>query len=342
MTRIVHPEFSLWCNGNLISQDQLADEFPSVYSFLKEWNDEQDFIQLKSSGSTGTPKSIRVSKVAMWHSAGTTISALKLSSSSRALLALSADYIAGKMMIVRAMRGGWKLELATPSTNVLAQVEGGFDFAALVPMQVETGLDELERIACIIIGGAPVGGALRQKLYDVKTQLFETYGMTETVSHIALKRIEPGNHFFTGVEGVRFSSSEKGELIIHADAWGHPELRTTDVVELKGDHQFKWLGRSDFVINSGGVKIHPETVERQIEEYNGIAGYLVGIPDDVLGEKCVFVSTDSRVEEGLVLDEIEVYKRPKMFFQIDHYPLTPTEKVSRPELREWVMDLLNQ
>lgn len=330
----IHPEFKLTHKNSAITREEVSVQFPEIAQFLKEWSNEHSYITLQTSGSTGVPKKVVIEKSVMWHSAGATLKALNLDRPLRALLALSASYIAGKMMLVRAMRGGWTLEIAAVSSNVLSEVEGEFSFAALVPMQVEAGLHHLLKYGVIIIGGAPVGVSLRKKLEQVDSAIYETYGMTETVSHIAIKKIESGGkNLFHALPGVHFSANENDCLVIHAPEWNQPNLVTTDVVEWVSPTTFRWLGRADFVINSGGVKIHPEEVETTIEQNLGIHGFLVGVPDETLGMKAVFV-VDEEPSIPLDFDFLSPYHRPKEVVVISTFPRTATDKIDRRALAD--------
>lgn len=331
-----HPKFQLVCNGVVPSDNYLIAHFPEVFDFLEAWNDSSDFIVQRTSGSTGVPKEIQVSKRVMWHSAGATISALRIPEGAKALLAMSAGYIAGKMMIVRAMRGGWTLDLQTPSTTILDAISSNYDFAALVPMQVLGRENGLKYIAKTILGGAPVSSELAEAIKSTSAEVYETYGMTETVSHIALKQISPqAQKAFTAVNGVTFSSKDS-KLVIHAKDWGWPELETTDVVELHSSTSFTWKGRADFVINSGGVKIHPEEVEPLLSELVGTQVYVTSEPDEKLGNRLVAVVEGEPVhtpsKEQLLNAGLTNFQVPKSWKTISSFPRTENGKIQRSRL----------
>ncbi|NVK27687.1 MAG: AMP-binding protein [Flavobacteriia bacterium] len=330
-----HSDFQLVRDGKPLERGEspVGDE---ALNFLSEWRSSSSTIQLQTSGSTGVPKAIEVDKSVMWHSASATISALGLKSSIDVLLALSPQYIAGKMMIVRALQGGWRLHVHDLSTGVLNEIQRDFDFAALVPLQVKGNAKLLNRICCTILGGAPVDGELLAELNAVRTRVFETYGMTETVSHIALKQLRPSvDSAFRSVSGVTFSSNSNSELVIHAPDWKQPELQTTDAVELLDDTSFVWKGRSDFVINSGGVKIHPERVEPILTRLSGKSVYLTSRSDPKFGSKVIAIvegdvpglSRDALLEEGL-----SIYEIPKEWRSVEAFPLTDSGKIKRLEL----------
>lgn len=337
----IHPSFRILDSKGESNEALLRAEFPEVFSFIESWTNSSETIQLKTSGSTGVPKVIEVEKSVMKHSALATLQALDLDRPLSALLALSAEYIAGKMMIVRAMVAGWKLYVVQPSSHVLTDWNGLVDFAALVPLQVQNGMAQLSKVKVVIIGGAPVSEGLRIQLSKQRTsQVYETYGMTETVSHIALKRLDGVDRpVFDALSGVHFSVDAENKLIIHAKEWGHSTLRTTDVVELLNDHQFIWLGRADFIINSGGIKINPERIEEEIERHLGMEIRIVGVPDDTLGNKLVAVVKASEYKE-ISFDFLTKYHQPKKLLQLSEFPQTPTQKLDRRALSQWASDQL--
>lgn len=336
MARDTHPEFRLTSNGKEISESQLREDFPDVFSFLEEWNKKSAVVELQTSGSTGVPKRFEVAKDVMWHSAGATIAALNLSTGLRALNPLSCAYVAGKMMVVRAMRGGWRLELTPPSTGVLSDLMDNFDFAAFVPMQVRGAAHNLNKIGCTILGGAPVDTDLEAELSGVKTKVYETFGMTETVSHIAIRQVAPrGNTHFEALPTVEFSKSNEGTLTIHAPAWGYEELKTNDVVELLGNENFKWLGRADFVINSGGIKLHPEVIEPKLRSVLHAEVYVTSESHKELGEQMIGVVLKGTVlpnDSKFLKRGLSKYEIPKAWKEVDEFPMTASGKISRKEL----------
>lgn len=332
----IHPSFELLHHGQPIDGEKLAITFPSVSEFLDRWDDASNTLEIHTSGSTGKPKAVLIDKWIMWHSAGTTIEALKIAYGAKALLALSPEYIAGKMMLVRAMRGGWKLHIEEPSSDVLERVNERFDFTALVPLQVRGREERLMHFDSIIIGGAPMSIDLEMRLSKLPVHVYATYGMTETVSHIALREIAPKySDSFKAVPGVEFTKGKEGQLIISAPAWKQDELETTDVVELLDSSTFKWKGRLDFVINSGGVKIHPEEIEPIIAQVIGQEAYIGGVTDPTLGSKVVGF-TEKEVGESdieILRDRLPKYALPKEWRVVDTFPRTANGKILRRKLR---------
>lgn len=336
MERKIHPDFVLTHHGVQRTEDELVSVFPEVASFLEDWRSSNDEIVLYTSGSTGSPKQLSVSKDVMWHSAGATIAALDLKEGIRALNPLSSAFIAGKMMIVRAMRGGWSLELRKPSASVLEEIDEVFDFAAFAPLQVMGRVEHLNKIGCTILGGAPVDESLISELSAVQNRVYETYGMTETVSHIALKRIRPvADPFFEALPSVLFSKSPSDTLVIHAEEWGHPNLTTNDIVDLMDENRFTWLGRADFVINSGGVKLHPEKIEPVLRAVLKDEVYVKGVEDSKWGQRLVAVLREGKaqpVKEALLAQGLSEFEIPKEWVYVEAFPYTPSGKIDRKRL----------
>ena len=235
-----------------------------IGDFLIDWYTDDEYILLKTSGSTGPPKTIRMKKSAMAHSAHATGEYFQLYEGKKALLCLSASNIAGKMMMVRAMLLGWKLDYVAPSKTPLSVLNKPYDFCAMVPMQVSGSISSLSSIKTLLIGGAPVSKALHSNLQDLNTRVFESYGMTETVSHIALKPLNESARqsvdgdfgLFTTTTGVDVAIDDRRCLVVQAKYISDEPIITNDLVELVGSDQFHWLGRLDHVINSGGMKLN--------------------------------------------------------------------------------------
>lgn len=343
MHLVPHPLFACTHDGRELSTGELESQFPEVASFIAEWNSSSEIVELQTSGSTGKPKVVAISKAVMAHSARTTIEYLRLAEGGAALLALPPRYIAGKMMLVRAILGGFRIELANPSTDVLMKTPGSFDFAALIPAQVAHAPFELNRIAKTIIGGAPVESSLLQQLIQVNTEVFETYGMTETVSHVALKKIRPQfSSSFEALRGIHFSVDSESRLRIHARDWGYETLKTTDVVDFIDEKHFIWKGRADFVINSGGVKIHPELVEPLLTEWVDKEVRIVGVPHPQWGTVVHAVVQgelpERRIQSLGDLVDLSAYARPKHWWSIQEWPLTPNSKLNRLALQQQIQE----
>ncbi len=302
-----------------------------IGSFIEAYQNHTE-ISVTTSGSTGKPKTISIPKTFMRNSALMTGAYFQLQRGDSALLCLSVHYIAGKMMVVRAIELGLKLYCVSPSGDPLETIQTSIDFCAMVPLQVEKSLSKLHFVKQLIIGGAPVSGKLEDQLQTVSTQCFATYGMTETVTHVAVRPLNQTkkSRYYTVLEGVRIEKDSRNCLVIHCPLLSHEVVVTNDVVDLIGEKQFLFLGRYDHVINSGGVKIHPEMVEKKLSSVLSERFFVASIPDDRLGEKVVLVietpKTDLTFDFDGILDRFEV---PKHVFTLAQFIETPTGKINR-------------
>ncbi|MDO9260759.1 MAG: AMP-binding protein, partial [Flavobacteriaceae bacterium] len=246
-----HPQFRL-NNHQFKNADELLIFAQSIgkitHQFLQHWFDESAFLKVTTSGSTGHPKEINLKKEYMINSAKATGSYFKLNENISALLCMSPEYIAGKMMLVRAMVLGWKLDVVDAESNPLQHTKKSYDFCAMVPLQVEASLSELHRIKILIIGGGTVSNSLKNKLQNIKTEVYATFGMTETITHIALQKL---NHqqidFFECLPDIKVSKDARNCLMIEAPKIADEIICTNDLVEIINQTSFKWLGRFDHV-----------------------------------------------------------------------------------------------
>lgn len=350
-----HPNLFLNQKHYSISDIQLGLAKPvtafeeATLSFIQSWlSDEQTFI-LQTSGSTGTPKKISATRAQLTDSAQATLAAIQISENSNALVALPTQYIAGIMMLVRSMIGNLRMHIVEPSSNPLAlfSAQDSFDFAALVPYQVDEiytqyGIAGINRIKNILIGGAPLANGLREKIVSAHSSIFLTYGMTETLSHIALQKISGNDRqdFFTTLPSITISVDERQCLLIETPYLAE-RIRTNDVVEILDPTSFRWLGRWDNVINSGGVKLMPEKIEQGVgrifKEMDIKAMFFIdGLPDDRLGTRAVLV-----VESREPLDEVlffalasqylNKHEIPRQIYYTHAFEMTPTGKIKRKE-----------
>ena len=294
-------------------------------------------MEVKTSGSTGEPKRMMVEKSRMLNSARITCDFLGLKPGDTALLCMSTDYIAGKMMIVRSIERGLKLISVEPSGHPLAN-NYQLDFAAMVPMQVYNSLqvpDEKERLMAIrhlIIGGGAIDDAMEAELKKFPNAVWSTYGMTETLSHIALRRISgpEASEWYMPFPTVKLSTTDEGCLVIDAPEVCADTLVTNDIVELKSDGRFRVLGRKDNVICSGGIKIQIEEVERELKPYARVPYIISKKKDEKFGEIVVLL-TEGDIDEMKTICEMYLpkYHRPKLYQHVDQIPLTETGKPAR-------------
>ena len=317
---------------------------PDITAFLQEWYNSKDHVIGHTSGSTGTPKEIRLLKKDMLTSAHLTNEFFNIRSSSNLLLCLSPNYIAGKMMIVRTILSGANLITVKPSSSPLQNITEDIDFAALVPMQVITSLSspgtatKLAHVKQIIIGGAAVSPTLEQQLQQIPTVCHGTYGMTETVSHIALRQIngEKRSPYYFALGGVTFENDERGCLIINTPHLRQQRFVTNDIVRLVDATHFEWIGRHDNVINSGGIKLFPEKIESRIAPLIPQRFFITAEPDSRLGQKAVLViesapwsTTECQKLLGLLKSRLSPYEIPKDIYFQEHFTETYSGKIVR-------------
>jgi O-succinylbenzoic acid--CoA ligase len=308
----------------------------AVGDFLLDWFDDKTYIDMYTSGTTGEPKTIRVEKNAMVQSALSTGDFFGLEPGDRVLHCLPANYVAGKMMFVRSFILGLDMDFVAPSSNPLENNDKKYDFAAMVPLQAKNSIKKLINIKKVIIGGVKVHKSLEQELVKLPIEIYETYGMTETITHIAAKKI--GVEAFTTLPHVTVSVNENQCLEILAENIGNEKIVTNDVVKLISDTQFVWLGRFDNVINSGGIKIMPEQVEGKLSTLIPRRYFINGESDDTLGEKVVlYVEGDAIKIENSVFDVLDKYEKPKEIVFIPKFKETATGKIMREESKKLVV-----
>jgi O-succinylbenzoic acid--CoA ligase len=322
-----------------------------VYSFIAQFLEPGagEIIQ-RSSGTTGDPKSFILSREAMMLSAAKTLRFLGLERGERALLSLPVHYIAGKMMVVRALLGRLDLILTEPSSRPLQDLEPAVDFAAMVPLQIEESLahgDPLERIAKLIIGGGELHPSTREKITSMdRPEAYETFGMTETYTHFALRRINGSNPqtSFILLEGVRIGADARGCLEVEIPGITSGLLVTNDLVEINSaEDGFIWKGRFDNLINSGGIKIIPELLEKQIRESIGRECLVLGEPDRKLGQRLVLVveskKGDPPVQQWLDLlrERLSSWEVPRRVVAVRSLPRNSSMKPDRTSARELLL-----
>ncbi len=314
----------------------------SVLSFIAEWLNDKDYITVKTSGSTGNPQQIKLKKSSLIQSALQTQKFFNLNSSHTALLCLPVDYIAGKMMIVRAFVIGFDLVLAEPTSNPLEAIHEPIDFAAVTPYQLYHMAEKLSDnfIKMLIVGGSDISTSLLDKVQSTSTQIYATYGMTETCSHVALRKLN-GNeatNVYTALENIRFSVDENHCLIIDAPGITDQPLVTKDVVKLLDSTHFIWLGRYDFVINSGGIKIFPEQVEQKLANIISYPFFIGWQPDEKLYQRVVLfiekenISEDEKLELfGQIKSILPNYEQPKQIINLKRFKYSKNGKLLRRE-----------
>ncbi len=338
----VHNLFKL--NGYHLTKEDLCrvaysfikegEDFERVVGdFLLDWFDDKSYIDMNTSGTTGAPKTIRIEKNAMVQSAISTGDFFKLEPGNRILHCLPTNYVAGKMMFVRSFILGLDMDFVAPSSHPLDNNDEKYDFAAMVPLQAKNSIDKLTNIKKVIIGGVKVHKSLEEELVKLPIEIYETYGMTETITHIAAKKV--GEEAFTTLPNVTVSVDANQCLEIVATHIGVEKIVTNDIVKLISSTQFIWLGRFDNIINSGGIKIMPEQVENRLSTLIPRRYFVNGEPDLALGEKVVlYVEGDSMKIEDSVFDVLDKYEKPKEIVFIPKFKQTATGKIMREESKK--------
>ena len=345
-------------NGKTIDTHQLLNEeletsYQSNFEidtliFIKTWLTGQNEFLIQTSGSTRDPKIISFSRKQIITSAKRTLDTFNIKKGDKMLACLNPKFIAGTMMLVRAIEGELELTAVTPSVNPLAKLnhDDTFDFAAFSPNQIEHILqespDKLNQIKMILIGGAGVHPILEEKLQEVKSMVFHSYAMTETLTHSAIRRVNGSekSSVFHAIKGVTFTLDKRSCLVIHDQVLGIKKLITTDIVELFDEFTFQWKGRYDHVINSGGIKIQIEFIEQEIKKIfqSKDLNYrfcVVSEPDLALTNKIVLLIElrDLHFNKPFILkilqEKLPKYHSPKKIIQVPEIILTKTGKIDR-------------
>ncbi|MEK9751370.1 MAG: AMP-binding protein [Flavobacteriaceae bacterium] len=312
-------------------------ELESMMALLREGRS----LSVQSSGSSGKPKAFNLDLEDALASADLTLNFFNLKAKQRALVALPLQAVSGALMVIRAMRAGLELHAVTPQANPFLGFEdkqdGFFDFVALTPYQVAHSMVHLRLVKTLLVGGARLSNSLLYSLPDgSQITIFESYGMTETLTHVALRKrypIEEG--LFTALSGVQFTTGEAGNLIIHASHLKHSTVITNDSVRLHSETQFEYIGRLDHSINSGGVKLFPERIEQKISRvYSDFLFFVSAMPHPELGEQAALViegdeALRKQVEEGLDQISWERYEKPKAVYALSNFFYTSTQKFDR-------------
>jgi len=323
-----------------------------VQLFLKEWFNNNLFIEVKTSGSTGKPKLIQLQKKYMINSALATGTYFNLLENTTALLCMPVNFIAGKMMLVRALTLGWQLDVVDTTSTPLKNISKDYDFSAMVPLQLNNSLSNINKIKKLIVGGGVISKELEFKIQHIDTQVFATYGMTETITHIAVKKLncllnvianETKQSHYQVLPNISISTDNRSCLVINAPKLSSKKIITNDLVELISSTEFKWLGRFDSIINSGGIKLIPEQIEEKLAAIIEQRFFVTGIPDDFLGEKLVLIVEGS--ERGEILDQVKKldtlskYEIPKAIYFVEQFIETETKKVNRKETLKMISSI---
>lgn len=352
-----YPFAAIWINGRSVSIEKiLSSEEPgrspfedSTFAFIRAWLSGEENFDIQTSGSTGTPKMISISRNQMIVSSRRTSEKIGIQKNWSALVCIDTRYIGGKMMLARCLTLGLRIVAVDPTANPLVRipVDRCVQFTALVPYQVRAILESkhphlLNNPEKILVGGAPLSASICAQLDRLQCECYETYGMTETVSHVALrlvntKRKQP---YFEALPGIGIDQDDRDCLVIRADYLPEPAV-TNDLVELVGPGQFVWRGRFDAVINTGGVKVVPERVEKELEKIFHLHGFthrffIAALPDEKLGHKVVLVLEGVQFSSEILQQSLQELKSivtafefPKEVHKMPQFVMTATGKIHR-------------
>ena len=316
---------------------KLIETTPVADRFIEQWNDSNDYIVAHTSGSTGTPKEIKLLKSDMIVSARATCRFFNIDSRSLLVSPLSADYIAGKMMIVRAIVSDASLAMAEPTNRPDLTRFEHIDLLPVVPSQVDAILADtsnINRIKHLLVGGGKTDEPLEHRINSSGIDSWASYGMTETCSHVAVRRLGNPDSCYHALPGITVTTDAESCLAIHADSFSWKTLQTNDIVDLIDSKSFRWLGRRDNIINSGGIKIVPELVEQKISRLIDVPFYIVGRPDPKWGEAIVlYLETDKPIDTATLAQTLSTvlspYERPKEIRVENRFERTSSNKIKR-------------
>ena len=328
----------------IIGNPSVPEWEKELFLFLKEWCSPSETIEAQTSGSTGEPQIIRLTKTTMQQSAERTIEYFGLRKSNRILLSLPCRYIAGKMMVVRAIIGQMNLITVDPANDFDFLQNEILDFGAMVPNQVfklleqASGKEKLQNIRNLLIGGSSVSGEMEAQISQLSSRIVLTYGMTETASHIAIRELsgEKRSEIYHSLSGITVTTNSNDCLQIHFPESPEP-LQTQDIAEVLSPTSFRILGRADDVIISGGIKYWPEIIEKKIEAFISERFVISSLPDEKMGEKLVLVIegklTDSEPILQITTKLLQTFERPKAVYFLNKFPETHTGKLKRKDIK---------
>ena len=330
---LIHKNFKL--AGELHSSNDLIESLKDntdYYNFLTSWFDENDFILVKTSGSTGTPKEIKLKKIDLISSSKLTADYFNLKPGDKVINCLPVEYIAGKMMLVRSLVLGLDLYLFPVNSSPIKQIQKNYDLIAFTPMQLENSILFIDRIKNVLVGGSAVNENLKQKILNINTNVYETYGMTETITHIAVRNLTKGENEFTTLPGIEIGKRDNC-LFIKPNHLSIEMVQTNDIVQFTNKNKFLLIGRRDFIINSGGVKLNPETIEKKLAKYISADFVISSIDNSKFGEVVALVFKKNIPDNySKAFTHLSKYEIPKEVLVIDNFPEI-NDKINRLKIR---------
>jgi O-succinylbenzoic acid--CoA ligase len=332
---------------NFIKEGELYEQ--EIGNFLLYWLDYKDTLEVKTSGSTGIPKVIKIEKQAMVNSALATGAFFNLKPGDKALHCLPTQFIAGKMMLVRAIILGLEIDLVEPTSHPKFHPNKNYHFCAMIPMQLQNTYQNCHTIKTIIIGGASVSTTLKNTIQGMNSNVYETYGMTETVTHIALKKLnnlapllggmaqQSIQSHFKLLPNIAISKDKRDCLVINAPKLSEDEIITNDMVKIYSETEFEWLGRFDNVINSGGIKLYPEQIEAKLQNKIPQRFFIASKPDETLGDQLILVlESDTNNLAASTYSDLEKYEKPKEIYTVKQFIQTSSGKIQRKKTLELI------
>ena len=316
-------------------EENIFSEFEiQVINFVKKWSSKNDLMEFVTSGSTGPSKVITISKDKMKYSAITTMNSIDPKKTIKnAIVCINPAFIGGAMLLVRAIIHHMNIYLVNPSsTPDIPRVRNSM--ISLVPMQVinllEKSGNHLSHLALLLIGGAPLPDRYQDNLQHLNAKVYQTYGMTETISHIALKDIKK-NEGYQVIGDAEIKTNEHSCLLIKGTITNHQWLATNDIVTVKAENRFEVVGRADLIINSGGFKVNPESIESSIQDLIEVPILIVPKEDQYLGQKVVLLleNDDELTIDQTIFDHLHPYEKPKEIHCIPAFKYTKSGKIDR-------------
>ncbi|WP_422362238.1 AMP-binding protein [Reichenbachiella sp.] len=343
-------------NYSLKALNDLQDSYPEadrLLHFIKCWVNGDTRFQFQTSGSTGPPKQIHISREQIIASVAATSNFLRLNKSHRALICLDPNFVASIMMAARCLVNDMDCFLARPSADPLKSIDKKISFASFVPFQIYKMMEnktitQLSKIENILVGGAPLTQSGFETLANINTNIFVTYGMTETVSHVALMPVRESfsDAYYEVLPDIRIGQDEDGCLHITGKVTEGKKVQTNDIVEMLAKNKFRWLGRRDHAINSGGIKIHPEQLEKSIEGHFSTEFMISWRPDPKLGSACILIIEDKPIQkekqneiESIIVESFSKYHVPKQIIELKEFERTDSGKIKREATRKKALNL---
>ena len=332
-SKLIHKDFKL--QGSSYTANGIMEylkEKKDYYNFLKSWFDDKDYILTNTSGSTGKPKEIRLKKSDLIESSKLTARYFDLKVGDKIINCLPIKYIAGKMMLVRSLVLGLDLYVFPVSSSPISDLKNNYDLIAFTPIQLENSIPFIEKIKKVLVGGSPVQDSLKEKILNSKSIVYETYGMTETITHIAARNLSMGEKEFTALPGIELGKIDNC-LFIKPNHLSVEMVQTNDVVEFTNKNKFLLIGRRDFIINSGGVKLNPETIEKKLAKYISADFVISSIDNSKFGEVVALVFKKNIPDNyNKAFNDLSKYEIPKEVLVIDNFPEN-NGKINRLKIR---------